>query len=200
MRYADLYNIVETHVASQAGSPRPVTFEFLRAEITRDTSLVKNIDVFRVVYSPAIRQARFMLFDERESMHDEPEYHAEISFCSSLDGTPQFLLYALVKELMHVFDPMDTWINTRDRLISFLMDLQNKPLEIQNGSINVEHKARWMAILILCPQTIRDYIKKSYETDKKLKSELAQELGIPSTIVDIVLGDYYDRAKQLMLA
>jgi hypothetical protein len=199
VNYRDLYNIVEAHVASQPGAPKPVTFEFLREQVTKDKSLVEQLDVFRVSYSPPVREARFTLFDERASQHDEPVYIAEINFCASLDDSPAILLYALTKELMHVFDPMDTWINTRDKFISFLRDLQNKPLAMENGAIAVEHRARWMALLCLCPRPIRDYIKDSIAKGS-LKEELAQELGFPSSFINIVLDDYYDEAYQTLLA
>lgn len=198
MNYRDLYNAVEEQIASQDGDPKPVTFEFLRALVTGDKSLVEQLEVFRVPYHPPIREARFTLFDERESLHDEPLYFAEISFCASLDDSPSYLLYALTKELMHVFDPMETWINTREKFISFLRDLQNKPLELENGSIAVEHKARWMALLALCPMTIRNYIKASVARGM-LKEELAQELGLPSSVIDIALDQYYEQAHALML-
>lgn len=199
MLYRELYNAVDAYVAAQDSAPRPISFEFLRDLVTKDKSLVEQLDVFRVTYQPPVGEARFTLFDEREALHDEPVYIAEISFCAALDDSPSYLLYALTKELMHVFDPMDTWINTRDKFISFLLDLQNKPLELQNGSIAVEHKARWMAILALCPATIRNYIKDSIAKGK-LKEELAQELGLPSSMIDIALDQYYDHALEIMLA
>lgn len=152
MNFTGLYNAVESAIASRPGNPRPVSFEFLRSFVTQDNSLVEVLAVLRVVYTPPIRDARFTLFDERESRYDDPEYHAEISFCASLEADPSYLLYVLVKELMHVFDPMDTWINTSDKFVQFLRDLQNTPLELNNGSINVEHKARWNGCVGALPE------------------------------------------------
>lgn len=200
MNYAKFYTTVNQNVTDRGNPPRPVTFEFLRALVTQDDSLVKELDVWRIVYNPAIRDARFTLFDERESRHDDPEYCAEISFCSSLESDPSHLLFALTKELMHVFDPMDTWINTRDKFITFLRDLQNTPLEFENGNIRVEHKARWMAVLALCPEVIRDYIKDSVGNKGVLKAEIAQELGLSVSIIEIALDDYYEQALRIMLA
>ncbi len=198
MNFSDLYHLAEAQVAAQQGNPKPVSFEFLRGLVTADRTLVEQLDVLRVVYTPAIRDARFTLFDERESRHDDPVYFAEISFCASLDDDPYFLLYVLTKELMHVFDPMDTWINTRDKFIQFLRDLQNTPLKLENGAIRVEHKARWMAVLALCPETLRKYIKASAAAGK-LPKELAQELGLPNVIIATALDDYYDEALRIML-
>lgn len=198
MLFRDLYNAVEAKVAESAGSPSPVTFEFLRDFVTADKLLVEQLDVLRVVYTPPIRDARFTLFDERDSMHDDPRYFAEVSFCASLESDPYYLLYVLTKELMHVFDPMDTWINTRDKFVQFLRDLQNTPLKLENGAIRVEHKARWMAVLTLCPKTLREYIVASHAAGK-LKKELAQELGLPDAIIATALDAYYDEALVIML-
>ena len=198
MIYRDLYTAIEERVTSKEGPLQPITFEFLRAAVTNDNTLVEKLDVFRVVYKTPTREARFMLFDERESRHDDPLYFAEISFCASMDNSPPLLLYALTKELMHVFDPMDTWINTRDKFINFLRDLQNRPLEMENGSIAVEHKARWMALLALCPMPIRNYIKDSVAKGS-LREELAEELGLPSSMIEIALDAYYEQAHEIML-
>lgn len=199
MLFKELYNAVEAKVAGSAGTPCPVTFEFLRQFVTADRFLVEQLDVLRVVYTPPIKDARFTLFDERESLHDDPLYFAEVSFCVSLEANPPYLLYVLTKELMHVFDPMDTWINTREKFIQFLRDLQNTPLRLENGAIHVEHKARWMAVLALCPKTLREYIVSSHAKGK-LKKELAQELGLPDVIVATALDEYYDEALAIMLA
>jgi hypothetical protein len=199
MLFRELYDAVETKVAGSTGSPKPVTFEFLRELVTSDKSLVEQLDVLRVVYTPPIRDARFTLFDERDSKYDDRLYFAEISFCASLESDPYYLLYVLTKELMHVFDPMETWINTRELFIQFLRDLQNTPLELENGAIRVEHKARWMAVLALCPNSLRQYIVQSH-AQGKLKKELAQELGLPDAIIATALDEYYDRALAIMLA
>ncbi|AQR74936.1 hypothetical protein [Sphingomonas sp. LM7] len=197
MNFKELYKIAEDAVASKS-VPKPVTFEFLREHITQDKSLIEQLDVWRVVYQPPIEEARFTLFDERESLHDEPVYYAEVSFCASLESNPPHLLYALIKELMHVFDPMETWINTREKFIQFLKDLQNTPLEMANGSIEVEHKAKWMAILALCPQTLRTHIVTSVNKKGVLKEEIAQELGLPRLVIEIALDDYYEKALALL--
>lgn len=199
MHFRDLYNAVEAVVAGEAKAPKPVTFEFLRKFVTADKSLVEELHILRVVYNPPIRDARFTLFDERESRHDEPLYIAEVSFCASLESDPAHLLYALTKELMHVFDPMETWINTREKFVQFLRDLQNTPLKMENGAIWVEHKAKWMALLALCPKTLREYIVSGHAKGK-LKKELAQELGLSDAIIATALDEYYDEALKIMLA
>lgn len=43
MNYRDLYEIVDAHIAAQAGTPKPVTFEFLRDLVTRDKDLVEQL-------------------------------------------------------------------------------------------------------------------------------------------------------------
>jgi hypothetical protein len=196
MNFPKFYDIVDKHVASREGSPQPVAFEFLREQVTKDQSLVANLDVWGIHYEIPISDARFTLFDERESQHEEPVYMAEISFCSSLESDPPYLRFALTKELMHVFDPMDTWINTRDKFIGFLKDLQNSPLEMTNGPIRVEHKAKWMALLVLIPLSLREYISDSVSVKGISKNEMAQELGLPRSLIDTALDEYYLTALQ----
>jgi hypothetical protein len=197
MNFAKFYNIINEQVASQGDAPQPVSFEFMRGLVTQDDTLVNSLDVWRVSYTPPTNEARFTLFDERDSRWDEPLYNAEISFCSSLEANPEFLLFALTKELMHVFDPMETWINTRDKFISFLKDLQNSPLEMENGSIRVEHRAKWMALLALIPASLRDYIVAS--TANKSRNEISVELGLPRSLVDTALDEYYLTALKMLV-
>lgn len=198
MNFANFYNIINDLVATQGASPQPVDFEYLRGLVTQDDSLVHSLAVWRVTYSPPTGEARFTLFDERESQYDDPLYVAEISFCSSLEDDPSHLRFALTKELMHVFDPMDTWINTRDKFIKFLKDLQNSPLEMENGSIHVEHKAKWMALLALIPLALRDYIATNVGEKGMSRDEVAEELGLPRALIDTALDEYYLQALGLL--
>lgn len=198
MNFTKFYHIINDQVAAQPGSPQPVAFEYLRELATQDKSLVESLTVWRVTYAPPTGEARFTLFDERESQYDDPLYIAEISFCASLEVNPAHLLFALTKELMHVFDPMDTWINTREKFVKFLKDLQNSPLEMENGSIHVEHKAKWMALLALIPLSLRDYIAASVSGKGISRDEISEELGLPRALIDTALDDYYLTALDLL--
>lgn len=180
------------------GKWRPVGFNFLRDRITSDPTLMSRVIVWREPSDIHSYDARYTLFDERESQFEEPVYVAQITYCSKMDEDPRYLLYALVKELMHSFDPPETWTDTPAKLDQFLRDLQNKPLERPNGAISVELKARWMALLALIPPPMRDYVVHANIAGRQA-DELGQELGLPDSIVASAIDDYYLVALERVL-
>ncbi len=196
MKFSNLLNEVqEAVVAAEAksGAWRPIGFNFLRAAIIADKSFMSDVIIWREPSDIHSYDARFTLFDERESRHDDPEYVAQISYCSKMDADPRYLHYVLVKELMHCFDPPSTWTDTPEKLAQFLRELQNKPLQKTNGAISVELKARWMALLALIPPALRQYIVNANANGRR-SDELGQELGLLDTIVASALDPYYGEA------
>lgn len=196
MKFTELLDYAQAAVTSyqvETGKWRPIGFDALRDKIKSDPSFMSEVIVWREPSDIHSFDARYTLFDERDGRHDEAVYLAQISYCSKLDDDPRYLRYVLVKELMHCFDPQDTWTDTPEKFAQFLRDLQNKPLQKRNGSISVELKARWMAVLALIPPPLRAYIKDA-NVSGRLSDELAQELGLPDTIIASALDPYYDEA------
>jgi hypothetical protein len=193
MHFRDFYKIVE-----DATGDKPVGFEFLRAQHGGGLNDVQEVKVWRQVYSPPKNEALFMLFDDRTSAYNEAYLVADISYCAGLESDPDDLLFALCKELMHVFDPPETWIDTREKFIQFLKDLQNAPFNRPNWPIEMENRARWMAILVLCPKPLRDKIAAEIQDGRALQSEVAQRLGLPEWVLDNALDDYYDEALRIL--
>lgn len=195
MEFKDLYQLV---VAEQRDVP--VGFEFLRVAIDRGVADVEEIKVWRQVYNPAKREAHFMLFDDRTSAYNGEYLVADISYCAALENDPPELLFALTKELMHVFDPPETRIDTREKFIQFLKDLQNAPFDRPHAALDSENRARWMAILVLCPKPLRDNIAAEIAAGQALKSEVAQRLGLPEQIIEVLLDEYYVEAVNILTA
>ena len=154
--------------------------------------------IWRHVYDPPKREAHFMLFDDRTSAYDGEFLVADISYCSALDADPAELLFALTKELMHVFDPPETRIDTREKFIQFLKDLQNAPFDRPNQAVEAENRARWMAILVLCPKPLRDAVAAEIKEGRALRVEVAQRLGLPEWVMEVALDDYYDEALRIL--
>jgi hypothetical protein len=98
---------------------------------------------------------------------------------------------------MHVFDPRDTWIDTREKFVSFLKDLQNTPLDVANGALNTEHRAKWMALLVLCPKPFREKILAEIAAGA-LRSEIAERFGLPDWFIETALDNYYDEALRIL--
>jgi hypothetical protein len=194
--FRDFYKIVE---AEQQKIGAPVGFDFLRQTIIDNVPDVQEVHVWRLVYHPARRQAHFMLFDDRSSAYEGEFLVADISYCAALEDDPAELLFALVKELMHVFDPAEARIDTRDKFIAFLKALQNTPLDGSNVSLQMESSARWMALLVFIPRPLREEIRAEITDGRALRIEVAQRLGLPEFAVEVALDDYYDVAYSTLV-
>jgi hypothetical protein len=192
MNFKDLYSIVVS------GPHTPVTFEFLRQTIIQNHPDIQDIKVWRLSHKRSTKQAYFTLFDDRTSAYGGEFLVADISYCQSLEGDPAELFFALCKELMHVFDPRETWIDDKKKFVEFLKDLQNLPLDSRNGPLESERHARWMALIILCPKPVRDQFALEIGEGRALRSEVAERLGLPERMIEVALDSYYDTALGLL--
>jgi hypothetical protein len=181
-------------VAVEAQGAQPAAFEFLRKSVIDGIPWLEEVNIWRLNHKPPTREARYTLYDDRSSAHNDEYLVADISYCSSLEDDPAELRFALTKELMHVFDPRNSWIDTREKFVKFLKDLQNTPLDTSNGPIHNEHMARWMAIFVLCPRNMRLNLKNQLENKEKLLSEIAEIWGLPEWLVSVAVDDYYETA------
>lgn len=193
MIFKELYQEVEA-----AGS-KPAAFEFLRAKVVAGVSWLEEVNIWRLTHKPPTGEARYTVFDDRSSAYNDEYLVADISYCSSFENDPPELWFALTKELMHVFDERDTWVDTREKFIKFLKDLQNTPFDTKNGSVHSEHMARWMAILVLCPRAMRETIKDQLAAKEKLLPEVAEAFGLPEWLISIAIDDYYETAFDLLV-
>lgn len=192
MNFAELYGAVVTEGA------KPASFDFLRGQVVTNINWLEEVKVWRLTHKPPTREARYTVFDDRSSAYNEEYLVADISYCASLEDDPPELWFALTKELMHVFDDRATWVDTREKFIKFLKDLQNTPFDTTNGSVNSEHMARWMAILVLCPEAMREQIKGQLDTKAKILPEVAEAWGLPEWLISVAMDEYYYTAKDLL--
>ena len=182
--FKDLYRLCENQ-------PSRIGFEFLRKAIIHGTE-VEEIHVVRHVYQPETRNAHYKLYDDRSSAYNGECIVFDINYCSSLEGRPLDLGFALCKELMHVFDPIESRINSKEKFKQFLRDMQNLP--IQNDHVTVERIAQWMAVLVLFPKKLRDATLKERDEKGMLMVELVQRLLLPERVIASGLDTYYDIA------
>ncbi len=193
MNFKELYQEVE------AAGAKPAAFEFLRSKAIDGIDWLEGVNIWRLTHKPPTREARYTVFDDRSSPYNDEYLVADISYCSSFENDPPELRFALTKELMHVFDERATWVDTREKFIKFLKDLQNTPLDTANGSVHSEHMARWMAILVLCPRNMRETIKAQLSAKEKLLAEVAEAYGLPEWLISIAIDDYHETAYDLLV-
>jgi hypothetical protein len=180
----------------------PVKFVDLMGIINVRHKGVGEIKVYPIKYPSPNRQAHYKLIGtDRTSAYDDEFDIAEIRYCDQLDESPIEKRFTLTKELMHVFDTDNEKVNTREKFVNFLKEIQNKPLSSQRSEMfNSEIGTRWMAAIILCPKPFRDKYLNDYRNGGLKNYEVSENLGIPEWVIPSVMSDYYDTAFDFMMA
>lgn len=62
----------------------------------------------------------------------------------------------------------------------------------------MEHRAHWMAVLVVCPKSLRDGMCAEIAEGRALKSEVAERLGLPEWLIEVVIDDYYNEALAIL--
>lgn len=187
MNFVDLYRIAE------ALDQPPVGFDYLRRQVVAYHKEVGRVDVYATTYPVPNRQAHFRYGEsDRSSAYDEEFLVAEIRFCETLSDDEAEYRFALTKELMHVFDKPEEVVDTREKFIALLMEIQNEPLAKHASPMyRSEVNTRWMALLVLCPKRFRDQYVERYRAGDLANFDIAATFGIPEWTVPHVMSDYY---------
>lgn len=195
MIFADLYEY-----AAKLPVP-PVGFDYLRGMVKAFHADIDRVDVFAVEYAVPNHEAYYRLGDrERTSPYDDEFDVAEIVYCHALEAHPKELRYALTKELMHIFDDADARVDTAEKFVRFLREIQNKPLPADSSKMLLsELDTRWMAALILCPKNFRDQYVDDYKNKRLQDFDISEIFDIPEWVVPFVMDDYYDNAFRKLL-
>lgn len=195
MNFSDLYNI-----ANSVDAPY-IKFELLRDAVNAHHAGIGRVDVIYIQYPTPNQQAFYRLAEsDRTSPYDEEFTVAEIVCCEALKEHPRSRRYAVTKELMHVFDTPEQMANTKDRFISLLKEIQNKPMpQHESDMFRSELDTRWMAALVLCPKKFRDQYVEQFKAQKLATFDIAEIFHIPEWIVPFVMDDYYEVAYETLV-
>ncbi|QJR19290.1 hypothetical protein [Pelagibacterium halotolerans] len=196
MLFKDLYE----EVVGKVDRP-PVPFDLLMHLINTRHAGVGEIKVWSIKYPMPNRQAHYKLVGtDRTSAYEEEFDIAEIRYCEELNDHPRERRFALTKELMHVFDTESEKVDTREKFVEFVKEVQNQPLASQRSErFNSELDTRWMAAIILCPKPLRDIYLTSFRSGAIQPYEIAEALRVPEWVIPFVMDDYYDQAFDLMM-
>lgn len=196
MLFRDLY-----HIAEAVQKPA-IPFETLRAAVNATHADIGRVDVIAVEYPKPNMQAFYRLAgSDRSSPYDEEFTVAEVVYCEELDNHPSERRYALTKELMHVFDKDDQRADSREKFISLMREIQNRPMpQHESAMFKSEIDTRWMAVLVLCPKKFRDQYLEAYKAGKIAAFDIAETFRIPEWVVPFAMDDYYEIAHATLLA
>lgn len=190
MLFSEFYQHVENIEAPY------MRFEALRAIINAHHNSIGRVDVIFVQHTEPNRQAFYRLADsDRTSAYEEDFTVAEIICCDGLRDHPRERRYACTKELMHVFDTAEQRADSRDKFISLMREIQNRPMpEHESPMFRSELDTRWMAAIALCPRHLREQYVEPYKAKDIADFDIAEIFRIPEWVSPFVMDDYYNTA------
>lgn len=173
-----------------------VPFEELRKIVNAHHHGIGRVDVIYVQHPEPNRQAFYRLADnERSSPHEEEFTVAEIVCCDGLKEDLRERRFACTKELMHVFDTGEQRADSREKFITLMREIQNKPMpQHESPMFRSELDTRWMAAIALCPKHLRDLYVDDYKKKNLADFDIAEIFRIPEWVVPFVMDDYYEVA------
>jgi len=195
MNFRDLYK----HIEKVEGPYVP--FEVLRGVINAHHLGIGKVDVIYIQHTEPNKQAFYRLTDtDRTSAYEEEFTSAEIVCCDELREHPRERRYACTKELMHVFDTTDQRADSREKFITLMREIQNKPMqEDMSPMYKSELDTRWMAAIALCPKHLRDQYVEPYREKALADFNIAEIFRIPEWVAPFVMDEYYETAFNNLL-
>jgi hypothetical protein len=105
------------------------------------------------------------------------------------------------KELMHVFDNEEQCVNSRQKFLHLMTELQQRPMRGDISQMfSSELDAEWMALLVLCPERLRTKWRQQWLEKQVSDYDVALALRIPENFIKPIMGEYHDTALQTLTA
>lgn len=109
--------------------------------------------------------------------------------------------FVCCKELMHVFDNTDERTDTLEKFEQLLDEIEAPlPADAQSPMYRTESITKWMAVLILCPKPVREFLRPQWEAGEMSDYEVALELRIPEVLIPSIMSPRYDLVYNLLVA
>ncbi|KZX86653.1 hypothetical protein A3726_10210 [Erythrobacter sp. HI0037] len=155
---------------------------YVPCELDPDISL-GHIKQYRV---PAV------VYDGDPAWVTEIRYHNELNTC--------WKRYVCCKELMHCFDFDEERVDEAEKFEQLLDEIEAPlPNDASSPMYKSEVRTLWMAVAILCPQTLRDHFKQQLDAKELSPYEVALNLRIPEALVRTIMGESYDKMIPFLL-
>lgn len=196
MSFLHLYKFAEELSAKREEGKAAVAVTAIRDKIIDDGFAVE-ITIDAVELDAEVSLGHVVVQDKREERWDDEErLHASIRFHRKQNRC--WARFVCCKEMMHVFDGPDEIVDTKEKFIKLLEEIEAKPLE-QSAIFGSEYRAEWMALLVLCPKTERDKFKERLNSEEISRYDVAWHFRIPEDFVAALMSEHYDRAYQRLV-
>ena len=194
MDFIDLYRFAQQQLTSriQAGKASTVVSVWdLKAELVRGVAWIDDINFHPVETKKGDPLGHYECHADTDSRWEEPnEWVVLITYGAHLNMCKRRFVWC--KELMHIFDTYDGCVKTADEYRGLLEEIELKPIEPSEAYLS-ENQAKWLALLVLCPKTQRDEMKKRAVAEGLSDYDVALHFRIPEVIVPSLFSDYYDK-------
>jgi len=132
-----------------------------------------------------------------ERWDDDTRLHASIRFHRKLNRC--WARFVSCKEMMHIFDGPDEIVDTKEKFIKLLEEIESRPLD-RSAIFGSEFRAEWMALLVLCPKPERDAFKARLMADEIGRYDVAWHFRIPEDFVVALMSEHYDFAYERLIS
>lgn len=191
MNFTDLYRI------ANSGDEPLVSVERLRREVVARHPSVGAVEIWDLDLDVGVSRGHMILSLDRSSPYDGEYIVATIRRARSLPHA--WKRYVACKELMHVFDKTFERTSDRARFLKLMEELETSPIPVDRSPMfDSEINAEWAAMLVLCPQRLRDRHMARIAAGRTTATAVAAELIIPAELMNAIMSDQYLRALEAL--
>jgi len=188
MKYSDLYNYangLETDAISVKDLARRIA--------SSSGTDIGEVNFWPVELDSNISYGHIKYERDRSSAYGEEFRIANIRYDKTLNRC--WTRFVCCKELMHVFDTPEERVDTREKFLKLMKELETLPMKPDiSPMLASELNAEWMALIVLCPKKLRDRYKPLMADKTMSELDVALKLKIPEATVRSLMSDYYETA------
>lgn len=203
MEFKDLYEFSLSRMSEPLddGKFRPITIFEIKQHLLENISWLGGINFHPVSCDPDDPYGHFECYGEEESRWEDPDSWVVLVTYNDDEDVLNFCerRFVWLKELMHVFDPEDTYTCTREHFFSLMSDIETRPLT-PSMAYHTENYAKWLALMIFVPKPFRDEAVEDLRSGKLSEYEVALKFRIPEAVVPSLASDNYDKAMKEILS
>ncbi len=199
MDFPDLYKFSEVTIArrSSSGEETLVKIIEVKEHLIQHMNWIEDINIYPIECKKGDPLGHYEVHGNQESRwEDSDAWTVLITYDDTLNQC--YRRFVWCKELMHTFDSPEAFVDNIDKYKGFLEEIELQPLTSTEMYIS-ENRAKWMALLILCPKSERDNVAGDVKKGNLSHYDVALRYRIPEGIVPSLFSESYNRAYNALV-
>ncbi len=148
---------------------------------------------------PEVSLGHLKQYREPTGVYADAKWITEVRYFKGLN--PCWYRYVCCKELMHLFDTLEERTSSADKLGQLLAEIESPlPDDEQSPMFKSESRTMWMALAVLCPLPLRDYLEPKWADGSMSNYEIALELRIPEIYIPAIKAESYPRIVESLIS